>query len=52
MTENDLSLGQIFAIALGVVRWTIAIASVLATLALFGWILKMILKKDKRDELN
>ena len=32
---------------LGVVQWTVAIVSVVGTLALFGWILKMILKKDK-----
>jgi hypothetical protein len=52
MSGKHLTLGEIFTIAFGVLRWAVAIASVLATLALFGWILKMILKKDKRDELN
>lgn len=48
----DLTLSRIFGIGLGLVRWTVAIASVAATLALFGWILKMVLKKDNRDELH
>jgi hypothetical protein len=34
-------------ILVGVVQWTLAIGSVLATLALFTWILVMILKKDR-----
>jgi hypothetical protein len=34
-------------IIVGVVQWTLAIGSVLATLALFTWILVMILKKDR-----
>jgi hypothetical protein len=33
--------------AVGVVQWTVAIVSVAGTLALVGWILSMILKKDK-----
>lgn len=32
---------------LGVLQWTIAILSVAGTLALFTWIIKMIVKKDK-----
>ena len=32
---------------IGVIQWIIAIASVAGTLALFSWILTMILKKDK-----
>jgi hypothetical protein len=39
-----LSLGQT---VFGVIQWTIAILSVAGTLALIGWILTMILKKDK-----
>jgi hypothetical protein len=31
----------------GVLQWTVVVISVTATLALFGWILMMILKKDK-----
>ena len=34
-------------IVFGVVQWTLAIGSVLATLALFTWIAVMVLKKDK-----
>lgn len=32
---------------IGVVQWTIAIVSVAGTLALIGWILTMVFKKDK-----
>jgi hypothetical protein len=32
---------------LGVLQWTIAIASVLGTVALFTWIAVMFLKKDR-----
>jgi hypothetical protein len=32
---------------LGVVQWTLAIASVAGTLALFTWIIVMFVKKDK-----
>ena len=42
----------VFDVAVGLIQWTIAIAAVLGTLALVGWILKMIVKKDKRDEFN
>jgi hypothetical protein len=38
------SLGEII---LGVLQWTIAIASVLGTLALFTWIAVLFLKKDR-----
>jgi hypothetical protein len=40
-------MSNFFGALLGVVQWTIAIISVAGTLALFTWILKMILKKDK-----
>jgi hypothetical protein len=49
---HDGTWRHIFTVALGVVQWSIAIVSIAGTLALFGWILKMILKKDKRDELH
>ena len=67
MKWSDLTFGRLFTIALGLVEWTIAIVSVLGTVALVGWILKMILKdergecksdraqllrKDKPDELH
>jgi hypothetical protein len=32
---------------LGVIQWTLAIGSVVATLALFTWIIVMLVKKDK-----
>jgi len=32
---------------LGVLQWTIAIVSITGTLALFSWILVMILRKDR-----
>jgi len=38
-------------IVFGLLQWTVAILSVLATLALFGWIVMMIVKKDRRNEL-
>jgi hypothetical protein len=38
------SLGEII---LGVVQWTIAIVSILGTLALFTWIAVLFLKKDR-----
>ena len=47
-----MTFERFFTIAVGIVRWTIAIVSVAGTLALAGWILKMILKKDKPDELH
>jgi hypothetical protein len=40
-------MSNFFGALLGLVQWTIAIISVAGTLALFAWILKMILKKDK-----
>lgn len=32
----------------GLLQWTLAIGSVLGTLALFTWILVMVLRKDQR----
>jgi len=32
---------------LGIVQWTIVIVAVSGTLALFAWILTMIIRKDK-----
>jgi hypothetical protein len=32
---------------LGVIQWTLAIGSVVATLALFTWIIVILVKKDK-----
>jgi hypothetical protein len=52
MRSGDLTLDQVETIVGGILRWSIAIVSVVATLGLLGWILKMILTKDKRDELN
>ena len=34
-------------VLLGVVQWTLAIASVLGTVTLFTWILFMVFKKDR-----
>jgi len=34
-------------ILLGILQWTIAILSVAGTLALFGWMIMMIFRKDK-----
>ena len=48
---HDGTWRHIFTVALGVVQWSIAIVSIAGTLALFGWILKMILKKDKRSSM-
>ena len=45
--KGDWTWGDFFQAVVGVVQWTIAILSVAGTLALVGWILKMILKKDK-----
>lgn len=52
MRWEDLTAGHIGKIVVGILQWSIAIASVIGTLALVGWILKMIFTKDKRDELN
>ncbi len=38
------SIGDVI---VGVLQWTVAIVSVLGTLALFTWIAVMFLKKDK-----
>jgi hypothetical protein len=47
-----MTFGHIFTIAVGVLEWIVAIASVVGTLGLAGWILKMIVKTDKPDELH
>jgi hypothetical protein len=44
-----MTFGHIFTIAVGVLEWIVAIASVVGTLGLAGWILKMIVK-DERTE--
>ena len=40
---------QIFNIAVGLLQWTIAILAVVGTLALLGWIVMMVVKKDKSE---
>ena len=45
--KADWTWGGVFQSVLGVVQWTIAIVSVAGTLALIGWIFKMIVTKDK-----
>jgi hypothetical protein len=37
-------------IVLGILQWTVAIVSVLSTLALLFWIAAMFLRKDRKDE--
>jgi hypothetical protein len=39
--------GDVFQTLVGVLQWTIAILAVAGTLALFGWILTMVVRKDK-----
>jgi hypothetical protein len=41
----EKTLGQTI---LGVIQWTIAILSVLGTVALFTWVAILFLKKDRR----
>ena len=36
-------------IILGVFQWTLAIGSVLGTLALFTWLIVMFFKKDRKE---
>lgn len=38
---------RLFQVLAGVLQWTVVVVSVAATVALFGWILMMIFKKDK-----
>jgi hypothetical protein len=45
--KGNWTWSDFFGAALGVFQWSLAILSVAGTLALFTWILKMILKKDK-----
>jgi hypothetical protein len=52
MRWRDLTFSQILNIGLGLLQWSVAILSVVGTLALFGWIVMMIVKKDKRNELD
>ena len=40
---------QIFNIAVGLLQWTIAILAVVGTLALLGWIVIMVVRKDKPE---
>ena len=47
MRWRDLTWSQIFNIGMGLLQWTIAIAAVAGTIALIGWIVMMIVKKDK-----
>ena len=42
-----MTWGGIFRSVLGILQWTIAIVSVAGTLALFGWMIMMIFRKDK-----
>ena len=44
-----MTFERLFTIVVGIVQWTIAIVSVLGTVALVGWIIKMIVK-DERSE--
>jgi len=52
MTSGGLTFDHIGTIIVGILKLSVAIVSVVGTLALLGWILKMILTKDKRNELN
>jgi hypothetical protein len=52
MRSGGLTFDHIATIIVGILKLSIAIVSVVGTLALLGWILKMILTKDKPDELN
>ena len=36
-------------ILLGILQWTLAIGSVLGTLALFTWLMIMFFKKDRKE---
>ena len=47
MRWRDMTWEQIFNIVLGLLQWTIAILSVAGTLVLIGWIVRMVVKKDK-----
>jgi hypothetical protein len=49
---RNFTWAQVFTVVLGLLQWGIAIVAVAGTLALFTWIVKMIVKKDKRDELH
>ena len=49
MRWRDLTWGQIASIGLGVLQWSIAILSVVGTLALVGWMIMIVVKKDKAE---
>ncbi|HEY2379914.1 MAG TPA: hypothetical protein VGK48_01915 [Terriglobia bacterium] len=49
---KGLTFDHLFAIVIGIVEWAIAIVSVAGTLVLCGWMVRMIVKKDKPDELH
>ena len=42
-----MSWRDIFNIGVDLLQWAVAILSVAGTLALFGWIVMMVVKKDK-----
>ena len=45
--SSDWTWGDLFQTLVGVLQWIVAILAVAGTLALFGWILTMIVRKDK-----
>jgi len=45
--SSDWTWGDVFQTLVGVLQWTIAILAGGGTLALFGWILTMVVRKDK-----
>jgi hypothetical protein len=45
--NGDWTWGDLVQTVMGVLQWTIAILAVAGTLALFGWILTMVVRKDK-----
>ena len=45
--NGDWTWGDLFQTLVGVLQWIVAILAVAGTVALFGWILTMILRKDK-----
>ena len=50
MRWRDLTWGEIGRIALGMLQWSIAILSVIGTLALIGWMVMLMVRKDKRND--
>jgi hypothetical protein len=45
--KGDWTWADVFRSLYGVLQWTIAILSVVGTLALFSWIFLMIVRKDR-----